>query len=85
MVETYDLLRTHTFQPISVSPSATCCKANKLSVEDPPIFLQRRRREAKKVEKSYGLNHRILPVLGTIVYDKNTEDVLQVRKTKLKV
>jgi hypothetical protein len=56
-----------------------------VSSDDPPIFLRRNRREAKQVEKSYGLNHRILPVLGTIVYDVKTEDILEVRKTKLKV
>ena len=84
MQETYDILRSHTFEPISVSPQK-CCTLNKLSNDDPPIFLQRKRREAKQISKSYGLNHRITPVLGTIIYDEKTEDILQVRKSKLNV
>jgi hypothetical protein len=84
MSDSFFALRRHTFEPISSTPS-TCCPENKLSAIDPPIFLKRNRREAKQIHKQYGMVHRVIPVIGTVVYQEKTEDVVTVRKTRLQV
>ena len=45
-----------------------------------------RKRDIKLVKKGYGLTHRIVPAMGNITFDSQTEDTLNAeRKDKINV
>jgi hypothetical protein len=46
MAENFEMLRAHTLDPMAPTGSK-CCLVNKVSKHDAPIFLKRKRREAK--------------------------------------
>ena len=96
MHENYDILRCNTTDPLPPNmsdPTDTCegcsSRMNKLDKEakiSPPIFLKKnlklmmRKRDVKAVQKKNGLTHRILPAMGNIMFDSQTEDSMTIKR-----
>ena len=74
-----------------LSCQGCCSRSNKLNKDikvSPPVFLNKnlnlmiKKRDLKGITKKSGLTHRILPAMGNIIFESQTEDILTVpRKT----